>query len=540
MKLQTKLILISLVLVTAVIFILSSLFQQMFADTLKEQIGSKALNIAETIASSTTVEEAFDDPHPWETIQPFVEEIRIKTGAEFITVGNKEGIRYSHPNPENIGKKMVGGDNGSALSGKPAVSEAVGTLGPSIRGKAPIQNEQGEIIGLVSVGFLLKDVDAITDQYRKKITIMGGIALLIGSIGSIFIARSVKKAIFGLEPKEIGHLYQEKQAIIETIKEGVIAVNKEGRIRLANPAALDMLGKREDEVVGKRILSVVSDFRIMSVIEAGTPEYDREILIGNEIVVANTIPIIDSGNHVLGAVSSFRNKTELYKTTKELSRVKAYADSLRAQTHEYSNKLYLISGLIQSESYQEALDLIVQESDIQKNLIRFIMREIPDPFIGGLLIGKFNRSSELKVDFEIDHQSSFKDVPDEIDRESIVTILGNLIDNAMDAVLKNHGPKKVTVFMTDLGEDLIIEVEDNGSPIPTNIKERMFERGFTTNEHEGRGYGLDLVQRALNSLHGYITLNEYQEKGKNFTVVIPKLAEGRQMHGFSSFESRAN
>lgn len=487
----------------------------------------RALNVAESVAAVPLVKDAFQQKEPHKQIQPFAEMIRRKTGAEYVVVGNKEGIRYSHPFPERIGKKMVGGDNEEVVRGKSIISEAVGSLGPSIRGKAPIFDQQGQVIGIVSVGFMIEDIQEVVWSYGIKIFLFSIIALLLGVIGSVMIARTVKKSIHGLEPKEIGLLYQEKQAILEAIREGIIAVNQDGLVTMVNKTATAMLEcETEHNVLGKHILDIIPHSQLLDVIKTGKAEYDVEMVIGEQAVIANRIPIIDKNETVIGAVSTFRNKSELYRLTKELSQVKSYAEALRAQTHEFSNKLYVISGLIQLESYEEALELITKETNVQQDIVRFVMREIPDPVIGGLLIGKFNKASELKVHFDIDRQSSFRDIPSNIDRDHLVTIIGNIIDNAMEAVLQNgREEKRVTVFFTDLGEDLIIEVEDTGIGIEEKQGLQIFQKGFSTKSGMHHGYGLDLVKKSLMALHGYITYDTKIGKGTVFTVVIPKRTE---------------
>jgi two-component system, CitB family, sensor kinase len=524
MKLQTRLIIIICSLLLFVILFLSFLFQHMLATTLKEQIGMRALNVAETVAATPLVKDAFRQPDPHRQIQPFAEMIRRKTGAEYVVVGNRQGIRYAHPLPDRIGKKMVGGDNKEVLEGKAIISEAVGSLGPAIRGKAPIFDEQGNVIGIVSVGFLLEDIEDIVWSYNAKIFFFSILALLLGVIGAVVIAKTVKKSIHGLEPNEIGLLYQEKQAILEAIREGIIAVNQEGIITMINKTAMTLLGyEKEEDVLGKYILHIIPHSRLLEVIRTGTAEYDDEMILGEETVITNRIPIKDKAGKVIGAVSTFRNKSELYRLTKELSQLKSYADALRAQTHEFSNKLYVISGLIQLESYEEALELISKETNLHQDIVRFVMKEIPDPIIGGLFIGKFNRANELKIQFDIDRQSSFKDIPKHLDRDHLLTIIGNIVDNAMEAVLHNgYEEKKVTVFLTDLGDDLIIEVEDNGPGIQAEIADQIFERGFSTKAAAHRGYGLDLVKKSLTVLGGHITYQSEQGKGTVFTIIIPK------------------
>jgi two-component system CitB family sensor kinase len=524
LRLQTKLILLIGSLLFLIIIVLTFSFGRMLETTLKKQIGDSALKIAKTVASMQTIEDAFSQPDPSVIIQPIVENIRMETDAEFIVVGNLEGIRYAHPVPDHIGKKMVGGDNGPVLNGHSIVSEAVGTLGPSLRGKSPVFDSNHHVIGIVSVGFLVKDINKAAESYRNDIILLAAITLLIGCGGAIIIANGVKRSIFGLEPKEIGLLYQEKKAILESIHEGIIAINKEGLITFSNQTALKLLNPMEEmKIAGKHIFDVLPNSRLVEVLKTGTAEFDKEMIIYDSLVVVNRLPIFDRQLKVIGAVSSFRNKSELLRLTEELSQVKSYAEALRAQTHEYSNKLYTIYGLIQLESYQEAMDIITHETDVHQNLIHFLIKEIPDPILGGILIGKFNRANELKVELEIDKESTFHDIPASISRSHLVTVIGNLIDNALDAVLEtNTENKRVKIFMTDLGDDLIIEVEDNGSGISSEAADHIYEIGFSTKNEASRGFGLALVKRVVQQLDGYVTFQAHPHGGTIFTVAIPK------------------
>ncbi len=508
---------------------LAYFFEHMLELTVKEQIGMRALTVAESVALIPEIRKAFFTDKPWETIQPIVEEIRKKTGAEFIVVGNKDGIRYSHPVPKRIGKEMVGGDNGPVLKGQSIISEAVGSLGPSLRGKVPIFDDQGQVIGIVSVGFMLEDIYQINIQYRNKIILLVLAMILVGVVGAIFITNRLKKAILGLEPKQIVSLYQENKAILESVREGIIAVNTAGTVTMANHTAVQILGFPEGaDITGRHIYDVLPGSRLLDVVQLGQSEFDQEMLIAENEVVVNRIPIFDHHNQVIGAVGSFRNKSELYHLTQELSQVKRYAEALRSQTHEFSNKLHMISGLIQLEHYQEALEIIQTEANVHQNFIHFIMKEIPDPMIGGLLIGKFNRARELKVELEIMQDSSFRDIPTAIDRGPLITILGNLIDNAMEAVLATGNIEKaVKIFFTDISDDLIIEVEDNGIGIPESLDGKIFELGFSTKEKSSRGFGLPLAKQAIEQLNGYITFEQNQGGGTIFTVVIPKNKQQR-------------
>jgi two-component system CitB family sensor kinase len=245
---------------------------------------------------------------------------------------------------------------------------------------------------------------------------------------------------------------------------------------------------------------------------------------------------------IVGAVTTFREKSELNKLLNELSQIKAYSEGLRAQAHEYSNKLHTILGLIQLESYQEAIELISKESNITQNIIHFIMEEISDPVVAGLLLGKISLANELKVDFNIDYNSSFADVPKEINREDLITIIGNLLNNAFDAVLEtNKSEKLVSLFLTDLGEDLVIEIEDNANGIPEELIDEIFEYGITSKEQsKNSGIGLHLVQRLLHKLNGQITFHSNEYGGTTFIVAIPKRQKESNRYDEKEFNRSVN
>lgn len=245
--------------------------------------------------------------------------------------------------------------------------------------------------------------------------------------------------------------------------------------------------------------------------------------MNEQVLIVNRVPIKDANNQITGAVASFRNRSELFEVTQELSRVKEYAEVLRSQTHEYSNKLHLISGLIQLESYQEAIQFISSELDAHVSHTRFILQEVPDPLIAGLLLGKLNQANERKIELKIDPESNFREIPAAIDRAQLIVILGNLLDNAMDAVWAPGAfAQEITIFLLDMEEVLLIEVEDRGPGISREHAERVFELGFSTKQQPNHGYGLHLVQQAVSKLHGNITHTGNPAGGTIFTVTLPK------------------
>jgi len=236
-------------------------------------------------------------------------------------------------------------------------------------------------------------------------------------------------------------------------------------------------------------------------------------------MLVNIVPLMHAAG---GLVVSFRPKDELDRLTQELSHIQEYSELLRAQTHEYSNKMHTIAGLIQLEAYQEALDLVINESTGYQELVRTLADAVPDPVIAGLILGKYNRACELKIAMEFDPQNSFADLPPSLDRDALVTILGNLLNNAFEAVRERGDEMLVRLYLTDLGPDLVIEVEDSGVGVSPSIAENLYDLGVTTKEGKGRGTGLPLVKHALARLQGEITYSEGELGGALFTVMIPK------------------
>ncbi|MGM1031171.1 MAG: ATP-binding protein [Bacillota bacterium] len=524
MRLHTKLMLGICTLIILMGGIFEVIFINILENNLKKETGEKALSVAQTISLLPEIKQAFGTDHPSVIIQPIAERIRRQIDAEFIVIGDENETRLSHPNPDLIGKKMVGGDNAGVWDGKSIITESTGTLGPSIRGKSPIiANEK--VIGVVSVGYLQDDIEKEVSSIQRKIVLIISFILIGGLLVAFFISFNIKKAILGLEPKEIAWMFQEKHAILESIHEGIIAIDVHGKITVVNETAHKILHIPKDVMLrGQKIEEVITHTHLLDVVSTARAEYDQEFMIDGEVFLASRIPILNGQGEIIGAVASLRNKSELSNLLQELSHVKAYAEGLRAQTHEYSNRLYTLLGLIQLGSYKDAMDFISKEVDVTQGFIHFLMKEVPDPIIAGFILGKVSLASELKIDFTIDSESSFKDIPSEIDRDLLVTIIGNLINNAFEAVRENEREeKRVSLFVTDLGKELIIEVEDNGKGMSPEVTELIFRNGFTTKSHQtNSGIGLSLVQEAIDGLGGYITFSTKEGEYTIFTVAIPK------------------
>ncbi|MDN4492364.1 ATP-binding protein [Ureibacillus aquaedulcis] len=525
-SMQSKIFLYNIMIIFLISVAIGISFYLTLSNAIKEEIGAKALQIAKTTAIRDDVKAGFYSNNPSEILQPIAEEIRKETGAEYVVIGDLNGIRYAHPVESRIGQKMVGNDNKGVLEeGLSYISEATGTLGPAVRGKTPVFDDDHQIIGVISVGYLKKDISDIFSKYIDNIVWIVAVFILVGLIFASLLSTRIKKDLLNFEPIEIAELLKQQNALIESVREGIIMVNEKGIITVLNSAAYKMLSDGEDiQLVGKHIRNVLPNTQMDQILSTGERHLDRNMEINGNEVLVNRIPILN-GERVVGVVSSFRLQSEIDRLSMELSQVKKYTEALRAQTHEYNNFLYAISGLIYLQNYEEALELIHSEREEQGNLIHFISDRLQDPFISGILIGFFNRAKELKVRLIFDEDSNLKSLPKHIQKHLFVSILGNLVTNAFEAV--EHLPEEqrlVRILILDNGKELLIEVEDSGEGIHNKVKHILFEKRVSTKgvDNDRHGFGLMKVKENLLELGGEIYTENGDLGGALFIVVVHK------------------
>jgi len=491
----------------------------------EQDSGNNALGIAKFLSTNPCVVKAINTNNP-ELIREKVESLRASINAAFIVVGDKDGIRLSHPIDARIGKKMKGDDNDRALKqGLSYVSVAEGSLGKSVRGKTPVLDGSGNIIGVVSVGYLLTSIESKADHFLVFLLVMVLLVVLTNALISNFTAKKFQNAIFGFEPEEFGRLYMELEVTLSTIKEGVVSIDADGYLRSINRSACDIFKVKAKDVLHRRMDEVLPENNLTEILTSKVSEYNVEMMIKGQAIVANRqVLIVDE--RVVGAVSSFRLKDEITELTKQLSQVREYSDLLRSQTHEHSNKLNTISGLIHLGKNEEVLNLIGQETARYQHLIQFLREAIHEPMIAGVLLGKSERARELGLLLEIDEGSQLLTLPEHIRAEDLVTILGNFIDNGFDACISSNTIKterKVSVSISDFGNEIIIEVEDNGCGLPEGIaQQELIKQGVSSKSESNRGVGLHLVDQIISQYHGQLMMESIDNKGTRMTVYLPK------------------
>ncbi|HWR44510.1 sensor histidine kinase [Sporomusa sp.] len=507
-KLQTKIALLVITVVFVSISIIISFVASWMTGNIESKARSNIMNVSEMVAHSSEIVAALEAKDPNRKIGPYVAmQLKNLEQIEYIIVADMEGIRYSHPNPEMIGEKFVGGDEPRVLQkGETYISEATGTLGKSLRAFTPIYDaDHKKEIGFVSVGTLTHSIETAKHTAIIYIILIGLGGLAVGIIGAFLLANNIKNTLLGLEPEEITKLYNEKMGILDAIHEGLIAVDHRGRITLINDSALHILQLEnrvnKEQIIGQYVEEVIPSTRLVNVLETGESEFEKEQRTNSTVIMTNRIPIMNRGK-VVGAIASFRDKTEVTRMAEELTGVKRMAWSLRAQNHEFMNKLHTIAGLIQLEEYEEALQFIADVATARSNISDILTGSIKDPSVSALLLAKYNKAEECRVKLKIDKNSNLKKLPEHMTSEEIVSIIGNLIENSLDEV-KNDGSGLIYIKILEDGHLLKINIKDNGGGIPLEHKEKIYEQGFSTKEGQ-RGHGMYIVKKIIDESGGTI------------------------------------
>lgn len=421
----------------------------------------------------------------------------------------------------------ISGKAKPVIEGSPYLSShsEVTFLGPTLRAYVPVLR-QGEQVGAIAVYLWTREVNLLISGIRKKIFSAFFLALIFGIIGAYIHAINIKSSMFGMEPHQLASLLKVRETLLETIKEGIIAVDEKGKIMFINKEAKKILNIGiMKQVEGEDVVRYIPNTRLAKVIKAGKPEYDQEQNISGVRIITNRIPITVEGK-VYGAIASFRPIGELQRLAEELTGARNLAEvlkiqneTLRVQKHEFLNKLHTVSGLMQIGEYEEAINLITKEAKLQQQIIQYITSKIQDSSIAALLLGKIGRCKELGIDFSLSPKS-FLSSNFPFHKNSLIVCLGNVIENAIEAVQSQKVEnKKIDIFITEKkSKGIIISTKDTGSGIPKEIVKEIFKKGFTTKKGEKRGYGLFLTKSILDSLNGTIAVSS--ELGKGTTVIF--------------------
>ncbi len=498
---------------------ITSLIKNVYQALEMEQ-GKRVIAIARTVAQLESIKENIGKIDGAKVIQPIAERIRIATDVDYVVVFDMRKIRYSHPEEKKIGTLFQGGDEENSLRGKEYVSFATGINGLAIRSFVPIMDVDGfEQIGVVVVGTVLPDVYQLIYLYRLDIIGSILIGVIVGIFGAWLLTKSIKRQLFNMEPIDIVRLVEEREAMLNAIGEGIIAIDSERKVRLINKQAAKMLELPYSEI-GFDLQEKLPNCLIFNVLNTKEPITHQLLQLNNTIVMAYIMPIIIK-KKIIGAIMTFQDRTEMRQMAEELTGIRKFSDSLRAQNHEYMNKLHTIAGLIQLQRNEEALDLIFNYTEEQEEIVSFLAKNIKSASISGLILGKLSHARELGIHLNIDRTSFLPKLPSNIRINDLVVIIGNLLENGIDAVKStNHLAKEVYLKIVYTQGEIVLVVKDNGTGISDHDLVNIFQLGFTTKE-KGHGVGLALVKQNVDFYHGTIHVESKIGVGTTFIVTIP-------------------
>jgi two-component system sensor histidine kinase DcuS len=522
LKLRTTITLLVCSVIAVVLFVVHSVYLAQSTQQSKLGLEEKAGAVLHTLTVTPLISQALQTPILLPSLQNYVEQVRRQNDLLFIVVMDMQGIRQTHPDPTMIGKHFIGGDEVRALLyGEESISEAKGTLGPSLRIISPLYDEQHRQIGAIAVGISTAKVEQTIAKNRwftYWAIVFGGV---IGSLGAFILARQIKKIMFGMEPSEIAELLEERSAMLQSIKEGLIAVNADEQITLINDEAKRLLlqnGEPENLMQTESSKHWPALLHLRQVLETGLAGRDEEIEFNGSTLLTNSVPM-RVNNQVIGAIVTFRDKTEVSQLVQRLTGISHYAEALRVQAHEFMNKLHVILGMVNLRAYDQLETYIMDTANHYHTEVGSLIRQIKDPVIAGFILGKMNRGREVGVDVSITSTSYLPQSAQAEATHELVTVLGNLLENAMDALDGLASPAIVLTFDHD-DERLRCTVRDNGNGIDPAVLPQIFEHGFST-KGSRRGIGLYLVKQSLDRLGGTITCESSPQTGTLFVVTLP-------------------
>ncbi|MFC9593471.1 ATP-binding protein [Streptomyces sp. NPDC056944] len=511
----SQVLLMQLAIATGVTVLATGLFLAPLSAQLDDQAMRRALAIAGTTASPRLAADLTGSrPSARGPVQAEAERIRTSTGAEYVVVMDTRGVRWSHTDPAQIGR-VVSTDPSAVLAGNEVMEIDSGTLGRSARGKAPLRDADGRIVGAVSVGI---EYDSVRDRLLAAIPGLlayAGGALAAGALAAYLISRRLQRQTHDLAFSDISALLAEREAMLHGIREGVVALDRHGSVRLMNDEAQRLLGVGP-EAAGRPLDEVLGGGRTADVLAGRVTGEDLLTVRGHRVLIANRMPTDDGG-----AVATLRDRTELERLGRELDSTRGLIDALRAQDHEHANRLHTLLGLLELEMHEEAVEFVTEVVGVHRATAEQVTEKVHDPLLAALLVGKATVAAERAVSLRLAPDSL---LPDRlVDPRELVTVVGNLVDNALDAVAGTPGARIEVSFRAE-GRTVVLRVSDSGPGVPEDRRELIFTEGWTTKalpSHGKRGLGLALVRRLAERRGGTAGVVDGSEGGAVFTVVLP-------------------
>jgi CitB family two-component system sensor histidine kinase MalK len=521
LRLRARIILLVCAVVAVVLVVTGFLVTRGMERRALATLTDTAVMVSRMTAESGVVVDGLRGRRPGAEVQAFAERMRERSQVDFVVVLDRNHIRLSHPNPALIGAPFVGGDDLEVYRGLSYTSVARGTLGLSLRAFTPVLDPaDGTQVGAVAVGILMRGVDQTFAGVRKRVVagILTGFAA--GLLGAAYLAGRIKRILLGMEPAEIATLLQQREALLQSVREGVVGVDRGLAITVVNGEAARLFGLAgiRGDLVGRSLEEVFPEAGMARVLAEGTPSLDQEVAVNGLPVLTSVVPI-RVGGRITGGVATFRNLSEVSRMAEQLTGVRHYADALRAQTHEFMNKMHVVLGLIRLGQYDGLKRYITGISGKLDDEVGFVVQRIKDPVLAGFLLARLSSAREQAVAIRLSDGSAVAGSLDEGLAHDAITILGNLLENAVEA-LAGAARREVEIHLGQGEGGLEIVVADTGPGIAPALLPRLFEKGISS-KGERHGYGLWQAARSAEAHGGRLTAENRPEGGAVFTALLP-------------------
>ncbi|MDT8910229.1 sensor histidine kinase [Amycolatopsis sp. PS_44_ISF1] len=520
MRFTRQVLLLQIGVVALVVALGVLLFSWLLRDTLTEQYGERALAIARSVASDPVVITGAAARQQGGALEARVQAVTRTNEALFVVITDDNSIRLAHPTPSEVGRR-VSTPADEALAGNDVISAVQrGTLGLSVRSKTPIR--QGpRVVGEVSVGF---EINELTGDFYHLLVItlaFAGGALVLGVGASALLNRRLRRVTHGLEPHELTELLYEREAVLHGIGEGVLALDGQQRVSVRNDEAERLLGT--ELPVGAPMAGLELSPRVHKAVAEGVPVDNLLAVAGNRVLVVNS-RAVGRDDRPLGTVLTFRDRTDLDTLTRELDGIRSLSDGLRAQRHEFANRLHTLSGLLQLGHHAEAEEYLQTLTETGSARPHPLGDSVADPYLQALLVAKTEQAQEKGMELKLADDSW---VPTAVtDPIAAGTVIGNLVDNALHAArMSPRRPASVEVALLADGTTLHVSVVDSGSGVAGPLRDTLFDEGVSSKLAPGHGLGLALARQAARARGGDVWLADPggPSSGALFVAKLPEL-----------------
>ncbi|TSD48868.1 GHKL domain-containing protein [Rhodococcus sp. KBS0724] len=513
--LATQLLELQLLIVVAVLVCVTALSLAQSSASFQREEGRRALSAAESLAANPAVRELLPGAQTRirSGLQGSVDSVRAISGVTYVSLVDRDGTVVISTRPGDVGTAAP------QSQGRSETGLVDTSSGKAVEAQVPILGTEGSITGSAIVGIEYPSIWTRLLQSAPNLLVYLAVASVIGTVGSILLARRVKRQTLDMEPGEILDLVRHREAMLRGLKEGVIAFDAQGRVVLMSESAHQLLDIAYGSA-GKYVRELGLDDRLQSVLTSGTTESDQLVLVGDRLLVLNTV-LIESKGRTIGSVTTFRDRTELRTVEEELDVTKTSTDALRAHIHEFDNQLHTISGLIQLGEYDEVVGYVEGLTMDRAQISAAVTDKIADVGTAALVIAKIGAAAQGFVTVELSDDSDLGTLERALGRD-VATVVGNLVDNAVDAVAEMTEATRRTVRLSirSLGTSVEVRVEDAGPGITPDNRERVFSQGWSTKgqSSDGHGFGLALVRLTCRRRGGDVSVSTRAAEGLEWTV----------------------